>query len=1187
MTKFLSLAFFILFFTSVQAQMEFVENKGQWHEKVNYKGDFKTGSFFLEDAGFTVLLYDTSDVRRLSEIFHGHGKQPANLNGPFVFNSHAYKVKLLGAADRAQHFGEKEFPTYNNYYLGNEPAKWQAGCKIFGAITYKDVYPNIDLRYYSSGGRLKYDFIVHPGGNPGLIALQYEGAQLSIADKELLVKTPLGTVRELYPYSYQSGVEGRRDIDCRYTVKNNVVTFKLRGYDPSSVLVIDPTVIFASFTGSSSDNWGYTATPGPGGTFYSGGIMFGDGAGGFPVSPGAYQVNYGGGSSEFNFVGYDIVIFKFSANGSNRLYATYLGGTANEQPHSMIVDPSGNLIVAGRSTSSNYPSTVSAGPLGKYDIVVTKFNPDGTSLIGSARIGGSEDDGVNVRPKYSGPQGADLTRRNYGDDARSEVILDGSNNILLVSSTQSNNFFVTPGAFQNSFGGGTQDGVILKFDPQLTSVLLSTYFGGSGTDACFVASVNPLNNEIYVGGGTTGPDLPGDKTGAWQPAFRSGVADGFVTRLNAAGSAVIKTSFAGTDGTDIVYGLKFDKFGFPYIMGTTTGAWPVINAPFSNAGSKQFIVKLNADLSSPVYSTVFGTNSASPNISPVAFLVDRCENVYVSGWGGGINNSQGYNGGNTSGMALVNPLSGIPPPDGQDFYFFVMERNATRQLFGSNYGQFRGIGDHADGGTSRFDENGIIYQAICANCGNDVPFPTTPGVWATTNGSANCNQVALKIEMNYAGVGSSVQTSINNIVGDTRGCVPLTVKFADTLQQGVKFYWDFGDGSVDTTSTFTTEHTFNTVGVYTVKLISEDSTKCNIRDSAYVQIIAGDKIATPDFTFNKVLPCESLTMRFTNTSSATSGSFGTRTFVWDYGDGSAPDTANFNPPRLHTYAAPGTYFVTLSIIDTNFCNTPVTDTQRINLNPLVKAIFSTPAMGCAPYNASFSNQSLAGTDWLWEFGDGNTSTDFEPVHVYQNPGTYRVRLIASDTSTCNKVDTSAYFTIEVYEKPTAIISSWGPNPPRENTPVDFGNGSINATRFEWDFGDGETSSEIAPSHQYISTGSFEVRLVAFNAAGCSDTTYENVQVIIVPLLDVPNAFTPGKFGENAVVSVKGFGIASMDWRIYNRYGQLVFNSTSVKLGWDGMFRGKLQPMDVYTYTLDVRFSDGKTLRKTGDISLLR
>src|SRR5690606_14708635 len=131
------------------------------------------------------------------------------------------------------------------------------------------------------------------------------------------------------------------------------------------------------------------------------------------------------------------------------------------------------------------------------------------------------------------------------------------------------------------------------------------------------------------------------------------------------------------------------------------------------------------------------------------------------------------------------------------------------------------------------------------------------------------------------------------------------------------------------------------------------------------------------------------------------------------------------------------------------------------------------------------------------------------------------------------------------------------------------------------------SAEVAPEHQYNATGTYCVMLVAYNAAGCADTTYTNVQVIIHPLLDVPNAFTPEQFGQNSVVYVRGFGIGRMTWNIYNRFGQLVFTSTSPKVGWDGTFKGKLQPMDVYAYTLDVEFTDGQTLRRTGDITLLR
>jgi gliding motility-associated-like protein len=291
-------------------------------------------------------------------------------------------------------------------------------------------------------------------------------------------------------------------------------------------------------------------------------------------------------------------------------------------------------------------------------------------------------------------------------------------------------------------------------------------------------------------------------------------------------------------------------------------------------------------------------------------------------------------------------------------------------------------------------------------------------------------------------------------------------------------------------------------------------------------------------------------------------------------------------PQIHTFPSTGTYIVTLIVDDTTFCNAPDTAKRTIRISPNVKAIFTTPQRGCVPYTAEFNNISQGGTDWLWEFGDGNFSTDFEPTHTYTVSGTYNVRLIAMDTSTCNKRDTSAFFAITVFPIPTANFS-WTPNPPVENTITRFTNLSLGANRYVWDFGDGEGSTEVNPSHQYNATGVYQATLYAFNVADCVDSITLDVPIIILPLLDVPNAFTPGRFGKNGIVKVEGFGIGKMVWNIYNRWGQLVFRSTDRNQGWDGTFKGVLQPMDVYAYTLDVEFTDGVKLRKTGDISLLR
>jgi gliding motility-associated-like protein len=1185
--------------------MEFVQNKGQWDKRVNYKGDFNTGAFFLENNGFTVLLNKPEDVKTLSEIKHGiHSPKSPKLPSlkDFIFHSFAYNVSFLGCATNPERIPDKPLPTYNNYFLGNDKSKWAGDCKIYNAVTYKNIYPNIDVRYYSTQNILKYDFIVRPGGNPSAIAMRYDGGvKLAIKNKALMIGTSVGDVSELEPYSYQTNVSTKNDVVTKYVLKDNVVSFNVDKYDPTATLIIDPQLIFSSFTGSSTDNWGYAATPGADGSFFAGGVVFSTG---YPTTLGAFQTTYQGTTPGSYSTGYDISIFKFSPNGTQRIYSTYLGGSGEEQPHSMIADAGGNLIIAGRSTSTNYPllTTIpTPAPGSGYDIVITKLNATGTALLGSVKIGGSGDDGVNIADKEL-VNGDTSTRRNYGDDARSEVILDAANNIILASCTKSNNFPVA-NAVQPFFGGGIQDGVILKLTANLSSLLFSTYYGGALNDACFVAAINPITNNLYIGGSTESNNLLGNTTATVNPNFLGNI-DGFITELQPNGSSIIKTTYIGTLGIDAVYGLKFDKYGYPYVMGTTTGNWQVVNALFSNPNSKQFIAKLKPDLSAYVYSTNFGTNDALPNISPIAFLVDRCENVYVSGWGGDVNTITGYANSGTNNLPEVDQLSGLPAADGSDFYFFVLKKDAQAQLFGSHFGQNGAAGDHVDGGTSRFDANGVIYQAICANClafgpANFPTYPTGPTFpWSSTNPSNNCNLAAVKIDMNFAGVATTIQSSIAGVLNDTLGCTPVTVFFKDTLQKGVKYFWNFNSiafpNAVDAITTHPdTAHLFLTTGIYRVRLISEDSSTCNIRDTSYINIEIADRVVTPKFTFQKIGLCNSTTYEFTNTSFPSDATvFNSKSFVWDYDDGSPKDTANKTPVRIHTFPGPGTYFVKLTAIDERFCNTPKTDTQKVIIVTNVKAIPMQLSGGCSPFSPTFQNNSLNGVTYLWEFVDaatGNiigTSTDFAPTFTFANQGTFKYRLIARNAATCNLADTSAYFSFSVLKSSIAKFD-WTPKPIEAEELVRFINLSSFATNYLWNFGDTITSTLFEPTHIYAKKGIYNVSLTAFNTAICAQTVVQPVIVVASQLLDVPNAFTPGKFGTNSVVYVRGYGIGKMDWRIYNRWGELVFKSVNKKEGWDGFYKGKLQPMDVYTYTLDVEFVDGEKAKKTGDISLLR
>lgn len=1206
------------------ASFEFVENKGQWDKQVQFKGELSTGAFFLHSNGFTVNLLNRDDLRNALDP-HAHGNTSndktskqidysKDLSGrvidrsvsaqpaPSKIRGHAYRVEFVGSNINAQAVPDKPVTSHNNYFIGNDPSKWATDVKIYNVVTYQNIYPNIDIRYYSESGALKYDLIVRPGGDPSKIILKYNGAdKISTKNNDLIVKTSVEEVKELYPYSYQAdNIKGRKKIDCKYLVDGNTVRFQLGEYSKNSMLIIDPTLIFSSFTGSAANQYGFSATPGPDGSLLSGGIVFGQG---FPVTPGAYQSTWGGGSADN---GTDIGIMKFSPNGSQRVYATYIGGNGNDYPHSLFCDPQGNLVVMGRSYSSDYPgSVVGTGASGSScNIIVTKLNATGSALIGSLSIGGSGNDGVNIKDlQRFQKHGSESLVRNYGDDSRSEVILDGSNNIYIAAQTMSTDFPVK-NAFQNTIGGA-QDGVVMKIDPSCNNIIWATYLGGSADDGAFVLDINPTSGEVYVGGGTTSSDFPGSKAGTIGTGYNGGLdvynkpaPDGFVAILSNSGT-LQRSTYIGTNNVDIIYGLKFDRKGFPYIMGTTRGAWPARGTPapltFGGSDNSQFVAKLQPDLSAYVYTTTFGNGAKKPNISPVAFLVDRCENLYISGWGGWINRSASdpYDQAGVINMPVSSDAI-KPTTDNNDFYFIVIQKNASQVLYGTYFGQTNGeYGEHVDGGTSRYDQQGVIYQAICANCYGGARFPTTPGVIGPVNGSEQCNLAAVKISFDFAGVAAGPRAYVNG-VPDTAGCAPFTVELRDTIRNAKSYLWSFGDGTPDVTTTeFSLQHTFQDVGTYRVRLIAMDPNSCNEKDTAYLNIRVGDArvqlgIQNPP---EKLEPCTQLNYRFTNISQLLkpgSKPFTDTTFTWDFGDSSPRVTTGY-APLTHSFPAPGTYNVRLILTDTAYCNAPDSVTLELRVSDLVRALFETPDKGCAPYTAFFNNTSLAGQKFTWDFGDGSpVSNEVNPIHEYTSPGRYTVRLTAEDDNTCNKIDDTT-MVIDVYEKPTAAFT-YTPVTPEVNKPTIFHNNSIGGVRHVWYFGDGDSVVKTTMDtvlHQYNVTGTFTAMLVTYNAAGCPDTAVQEVQSLIDPLLDVPNAFTPGRFGKNSIVRVEGFGIVKMSWKIYNRWGQKVFETNDRRTGWDGTFNGKLLPVDVYAYTLDVQFSDGRQYRKTGDITLIR
>ncbi len=1175
--------------------IQYIPNQGQWAKGILYAGDLGTGHVLLQQGGFSFMLLRSSELRDVESYYHGNlkgkpgGSRVQRGLHPPVVHGDTYSVDFLHSNPQAELVPDHLFPEYYNYFIGSDSSRWRGHVQAYGGVLYKDLYPDIDLKVYSQASQLKYDLIVYPGGDPRKVVLTYHGQQgMELSHGQIYIHSGVGDVIEVLPYAYQmiSGV--KVPVGCSYRLDGDTVRFALKSYDHSSPLVIDPLVDFATFSGSRGDNWGYTATYDAQGNFYAGGIIFGK-TGNYVTTPGAFQLVFGGGTGVES--GFDMAICKFDPNGQHLIYGTYLGGNNNEQPHSLVVDQQGDLIIAGRTNSTNYPALTHVGPGGKgdWDIVVTKLNPGATALVGSIEIGGSDDDGVNISENRE--LGPTSLMRNYGDDARSEVQIDGAGNIYVASCTKSHDFPVTPGVFQPVKGDNSgqyngslvlQDGIVMKLKPDLTGIIWASYLGGSANDAAYVVELDQSGN-LYVAGGTSSNDLP-TTIGVIQPAYGGGDCDGFIAEISNNGSSLERLTYLGTPAADQIYGIQLDNAGKVYVSGVTEGSWPIVNAAFSNLGAKQFISKLNPDLTGPfIYSTVYGVAEAKPNISPVAFLVDKCQNVYVSGWGGILNTTFGYtaNSSGTTGMPITADAV-QKTTDGSDFYFFVLKRDAASQLYGTYYGG-NGLLEHVDGGTSRFDKNGIIYEAICGGCGGSSGFPTTPGVWSQTNNSQNCNEVALKISFNLNGVQAGVRT-LNR---DTSGCTPLQLQFIDTIGNGKAYRWDFGDGTPEILNNTpqSPPHTYSVTGTFRVREVAVDSASCNVVDTSYVLVRARSDQSTLAFVAQKLPPCTNLSYQFTNQSIAPAGKPFGQSFSWDFGDGTAPvpdDTSRVT----HGYSTPGNYQVKLVLSDTAYCNSPDSVVQDVRLSPTVKASMNTPSMGCVPYLAGFTNTSMGGLGFIWDFGDGSPQSNVvNPTHLYPSPGNYVVTLVANDSSACNLTDTTRD-TLSVQARPVAGFG-YSPAQAQTNTPTQFSNTSLGARSYLWTFGDGSSDTATDPSHIFPKTGNFKVCLEAINGQGCADSSCSQVSAVIIPKFDIPSAFSPNGDGINDVFRVQGFGVVGMDMRIFNRWGQLVFEGRDVSQGWDGKFRGVLQPMDVYAYTVTVEFSDGTHATRTGSVTLIR
>ena len=612
---------------------------------------------------------------------------------------------------------------------------------------------------------------------------------------------------------------------------------------------------------------------------------------------------------------------------------------------------------------------------------MSKLSSDGLILLGSTLVGGSNNDGVN----YNTNTGlVDSLTTNYGDQFRGEIMLDAANNVIVASCTRSVDFPVL-NAFQPANAGG-QDGVVFKLSTDLSTLIWSSYYGGSNNDACYSVKVDNSDNVIF-GGGTASNDLIG-MTG-WQSSYGGGKTDGYIVKLPGDGSSIIGGTYVGTGNYDQGFFVEVDRVNQIYMVGQSqNGSFPVINSPFVNPGSSQFIIRFDSTLVTALNSTVFGSGNNAMDISPSAFLIDICGNIYISGWGKALSG-----GVPALGMPITSDAfqsTTVNP----DFYLLVIERDFADTLYGTYIGGGQ-AGEHVDGGTSRFDEQGVVYQSVCGGCNGYSDFTTTTGAWSATNDADNCNNLVFKFDF-------EIIPKAEFTIDDNIGCRPFTVTFSNTSNVTDTYLWDFGDG--DTSSVdFNPVIVYDSVGVFTTFLYVTDSI-CMLTDTAEVFITVFDSLEL--WTSSDIEVCIPEPIDLTSFTNGTGN-----TFVWS-------SSVNFND-TLNSNIYDSIWSFTPSVsamyyIRTENIGCNKIDSVNVNMQILPVAYFVVDdTAGCVPITVSFNNLSTIPDSHEWDYGNGFGSGDLDPTVTYNTPGVY-IALLTVENTFCNIID-SAEITITILD----------------------------------------------------------------------------------------------------------------------------------------------------------------------------
>jgi predicted outer membrane repeat protein len=575
---------------AVRLQIPFIVNEGQIPDK-NVKFYAKTfgGTAFVTEKG--EIVYAFPEVQKDNDTNRGW----------------ILKEKLVGAPPIVPK-GLDSAKTNVNYFIGKNPAKWQTNLPTFNSISMGQVYPGIQLCLKAHSKNVEKIFTVAPGAHPDNIKLKIQDAiSYSINDKgELAIATGTGRISFAKPIGYQEIKGKRQPVEVTYALAGASYGFKAGEYDSSLPLVIDPVLVYSTYLGGTSDDSGNGTVDALGNIYISGTTQSTD----FPLAN-PYQASIAGGS--------DVFVAKLSSDGTSLLFSTYIGGSLAESGGWIGVDAIGNVYISGSTFSTDFPvvSPYQVDNAGDFDAFITKLNPDGSSIIFSTYLGGDNQDlslCMTVDPGGSAYISGQTFSRLPGVP-----------------------FPTTIGAVQTTYGGAG-DLFVTKLNASGSALAYSTYLGGSDFEHANNIAIDTSGN-AHVTGYTSSIDFP--TVDPYQPA-NAGGKDVFVTKLSAAGSALFYSTYLGGSFDEIGTGIEVDTAGNVYATGyTLSDDFPTVNPYQANRGGREdfYIAKLNAAGSALLYSTYLG--DATINSFP-SVAVDAAGNAYITGDTGYINSVDDY-----------------------------------------------------------------------------------------------------------------------------------------------------------------------------------------------------------------------------------------------------------------------------------------------------------------------------------------------------------------------------------------------------------------------------------------------------------------------------------------------------------------------------------------------------------------